>query len=92
MLVNETSSMASTVIGDTGSSADGSGDTPMYNMTELLELLQGLNHSGALMAIREAITSQEAGEADDAIWILTSTFIIFTMQSGQYLHDLRPPS
>ena len=22
-------------------------------------------------------------EADDAIWILTSTFIIFTMQSGQ---------
>ena len=22
--------------------------------------------------------------ADDAIWILTSTFIIFTMQSGEY--------
>ena len=25
-------------------------------------------------------------EADDAIWILTSTFIIFTMQSGKILH------
>ena len=24
-------------------------------------------------------------EADDAIWILTSTFIIFTMQSGKLL-------
>ena len=27
-------------------------------------------------------------EADDAIWILTSTFIIFTMQSGKYLKEV----
>ena len=27
-------------------------------------------------------------EADDAIWILTSTFIIFTMQSGKCLEKV----
>ena len=32
------------------------------------------------------VDCENAGEkADDAVWILTSTFIIFTMQSGQYL-------
>ena len=27
---------------------------------------------------------QQVDEADDAIWILTSTFTIFTMQSGKF--------
>ena len=31
---------------------------------------------------------QEAEDADDAIWILTSTFIIFTMQSGKELFKM----
>ena len=32
--------------------------------------------------------SDYVDEADDAIWILTSTFIIFTMQSGMYLEKV----
>ncbi len=32
---------------------------------------------------REEAIAKDAEDADDAIWILSSTFIIFTMQSGR---------
>ena len=54
------------------------------NLTELMELLVAVNRSGVLQGVVcGKLSDTSAEEADDAIWILTSTFIIFTMQSGR---------
>lgn len=52
------------------------------NISRLIALLEATNHSAVEALVNDGISSEQAAEADDAIWILTSTFIIFTMQSG----------
>ena len=43
-----------------------------------------LNISGQLVNLTDILAARSNAElSDDAIWILTSTFIIFTMQSGK---------
>lgn len=58
--------------------------TDSSQFLELVDLLQRLNESGGLARLISPV-DHEATQADDAIWILTSTFIIFTMQSGESL-------
>lgn len=65
--------------------------SPLYLLTSLTIFSENMNQSNATTDFSVNISSASAGgihlqydaiQSDDATWILTSAFIIFTMQSG----------
>jgi hypothetical protein len=55
----------------------------LYNINLLIKVLEMANASALESITGDGISKEEAADADDAIWILSSTTIIFTMQSGK---------
>ncbi len=65
-------------------------DVTGYNRAALLKDVTMLNITDSPGTFTSTETL-ESNQADDAIWILTSTFIIFTMQSGRSFITVMPP-